>query len=111
MMYSPQSPPVQSLEPGLTEIVTEPKFAIGQRALLVEAPGGNVLWDCVSLIDDATIAAVEALGDAVSPDYSSHIARAKDVAAGAVLIAAVGAVVIGGLVFVPRLLRMAELVP
>lgn len=50
------------LEPGLTEIGTEPKFAIGQRALLVQAPAGNVLWDCVSLIDDATVEAVEALG-------------------------------------------------
>ncbi len=53
---------VQSLEPGLTEIITEPRFAIGQCALLVEAPEGNVLWDCVSLIDDSAIAAVEALG-------------------------------------------------
>ena len=53
---------VQSLEPGLTEIITKPKFGIGQRALLVQAPEGNVLWDCVSLIDDSTIAAVEALG-------------------------------------------------
>jgi glyoxylase-like metal-dependent hydrolase (beta-lactamase superfamily II) len=50
------------LEPGLTEIGTAPKFAIGQRALLVQTPKGNVLWDCVSLIDDATIAAIEALG-------------------------------------------------
>ena len=53
---------VRSLEPGLTEIVTEPQFAIGQRALLVQTPEGNVLWDCVSLIDEETIAAVEALG-------------------------------------------------
>jgi hypothetical protein len=51
-----------TLEPGLTEIGTKPKFAIGQRALLVQAAGGNVLWDGVSLIDEATIAAVEALG-------------------------------------------------
>ncbi len=50
------------LERGLTGIGTEPRFAIGQRALLVQAPGGNVLWDCVSLIDDATIEAVEKLG-------------------------------------------------
>ena len=50
------------LEPGLTGIVTEPKFAIGQRALLLQAPEGNVLWDCVSLIDDATIEAIEGLG-------------------------------------------------
>jgi glyoxylase-like metal-dependent hydrolase (beta-lactamase superfamily II) len=50
------------LEPGLTEITTEPQFAIGQRALLVQGPRGNVLWDCVSLIDPATIVAIEALG-------------------------------------------------
>ena len=50
------------LELGLTEIVTEPKFALGQRALLVQSPEGNVLWDCVSLVDDATITAVKALG-------------------------------------------------
>ena len=53
---------VGSLEPGLSEIGTEPKFAIGQRALLVQGSKGNVLWDCVSLIDDATIEAVENLG-------------------------------------------------
>lgn len=50
------------LEPGLTEIATEPKFGIGQRALLVQTPQGNVLWDCLSLIDAATSAAINALG-------------------------------------------------
>jgi hypothetical protein len=53
---------ITPLEPGLTEILTEPQFGIGQRALLVQTPQGNVLWDCVSLIDDATIEAIEALG-------------------------------------------------
>ncbi len=53
---------VRPLEPGLTGIGTEPKFAIGQRALLVESPGGNVLWDCVSLIDPDTVAAVRDRG-------------------------------------------------
>jgi hypothetical protein len=53
---------VRPLEPGLTEIGTAPKFAIGPRTLLVQAPQGNVLWDCLSLIDDATIEAIEALG-------------------------------------------------
>ena len=51
-----------TLEPGLTEILTEPRLGIGQRALLVETPAGNVLWDCVSLIDDETVSAIEALG-------------------------------------------------
>lgn len=53
---------IRSLEPRLFGIGTEPKFAIGQRALLVQASKGNVLWDCVSLIDDATIEAIQALG-------------------------------------------------
>ncbi len=43
-------------------IGTEPRFCIGQRALLVQSPSGNILWDCISLIDDETIAAVQALG-------------------------------------------------
>jgi hypothetical protein len=49
-------------EPGLTGIGSTPRFAIGQRALLVQAPTGNVLWDCITVIDDETIAAVKALG-------------------------------------------------
>lgn len=47
---------------GVWGIGTEPKFAIGQRALLIESPTGNVLWDCVSLIDSDTIARVQELG-------------------------------------------------
>ena len=50
------------VEPGLTGIGSEPAFAIGQRALLIQAPGGNILWDCISLLDDATVAAVRDLG-------------------------------------------------
>jgi len=49
-------------EPGLTSIRTDPQFAIGQRALLVETPQGNVLWDCISLVDDATVAALRERG-------------------------------------------------
>jgi len=48
--------------PDLTGIGSEPAFAIGQRALLVRTPGGNVLWDCVSLIDDATVQRLNELG-------------------------------------------------
>jgi len=49
--------------PGLCGIGTEPSFAIGQRALLVPtADGGNVLWDCISFIDDETVAEIERRG-------------------------------------------------
>lgn len=53
---------VRTIESGLTGIATEPKFAIGQQAHLIETPAGNVLWDCISLIDDATVAEVERRG-------------------------------------------------
>jgi glyoxylase-like metal-dependent hydrolase (beta-lactamase superfamily II) len=53
---------LQPEEPNLIGIGTEPAFAIGQRALLVQTPEGNVLWDCISLLDAATIDAVRALG-------------------------------------------------
>lgn len=49
-------------EPGLIGIGTQPAFAIGQRALLVCTPHGNVLWDCVSLIDEATVTLIKGLG-------------------------------------------------
>ncbi|MQA73093.1 MAG: MBL fold metallo-hydrolase [Solirubrobacterales bacterium] len=49
---------IRAEETGLTGIGVEPRFAIGQRALLVQAPGGNVLWDCVSLLDDEIVAEV-----------------------------------------------------
>lgn len=49
-------------EPGLIGIGTTPTFAIGQRALLVQTPHGNLLWDCISLLDEATIEGVRQLG-------------------------------------------------
>lgn len=53
---------IKTVEPGLTGIGTDPSFAIGERALLVQTPEGNVLWDCISLLDDPTIAVVNSLG-------------------------------------------------
>ena len=56
---------------------------------------------------EAMNTAIEALVDLVSPERQPLAAKVKDVAAGAVLIAACGSVVIGLLVFVPHLLRLA----
>jgi glyoxylase-like metal-dependent hydrolase (beta-lactamase superfamily II) len=53
---------VRDEDPSLTGIGIEPSFAIGQRGLLVRSIGGNVLWDCMSLIDDAALRAVKAQG-------------------------------------------------
>lgn len=53
---------IRQLEPGLWSITTEPRFGIGQRALLLQTPRGNVLWDCVTLLDDETIRGIRKLG-------------------------------------------------
>ena len=53
---------IREEEAGLTGLGCEPSFAIGQRALLVETPGGNVLWDCISLLDDELVEAVRSRG-------------------------------------------------
>jgi hypothetical protein len=49
-------------ERDLVGIGTEPSFAIGQRALLVPYGDSNLLWDSISLLDDATAAEVERRG-------------------------------------------------
>jgi hypothetical protein len=53
---------VREEEPGLIGLGVTPSFGIGQRALLVRTPAGNVLWDCVSLLDGPTRERVTALG-------------------------------------------------
>jgi glyoxylase-like metal-dependent hydrolase (beta-lactamase superfamily II) len=49
-------------EPDLLSVMTTPGFAINQRAFLIRTGRGNVLWDCLALLDDATVTVVRALG-------------------------------------------------
>jgi hypothetical protein len=62
---------VREEEPDLFGIGVEPAFAIGQRALLVCTSEGNVLWDCVSLLDDSARARIAELGG-ISAICMSH---------------------------------------
>jgi glyoxylase-like metal-dependent hydrolase (beta-lactamase superfamily II) len=50
---------IEQVAPNLYAIYT---FGIGQRAHLLITPGGNILWDCISNIDEETIAEVNKLG-------------------------------------------------
>ena len=50
------------IEPGLMGVGSEPKIAIGQRAFVLNTPQGNILWDCISLLDEATVDIITALG-------------------------------------------------
>lgn len=59
------------LAPQITAIETTPAFGIGQRALLAHTPAGQVLWDCLALVDDATVDLLKGLGG-VSAIAISH---------------------------------------
>jgi hypothetical protein len=53
---------IERIEPNLHRIKSEPKVALGQYAHLIQTPNGNVLWDCITLLDDTTVSAIKALG-------------------------------------------------
>lgn len=62
-------------------------------------------WLVLALVSvwgaEALNTALELLADAAKPEFHPLVKQAKDVAAGAVLIAAIGAATIGALVFIP----------
>ena len=72
------------------------KLSVSSWAWIVLAIGS--VWTA-----EALNTAFEFLTDVASPDFHPLAEKAKDVAAGAVLLAAIGAVIIGGLVFWPTL--------
>lgn len=66
-------------------------------------------WIAVVIVIGAVLAAeavnsaLEAIADFVSPEYCEAIKRTKDLAAGAVLLMAIAAAIVGGIIFFPRL--------
>jgi hypothetical protein len=50
------------VDPSITAIKTTPTFAIGQQAQLIATPAGNLLWDCISFLDEPTVAEVQRRG-------------------------------------------------
>lgn len=50
------------VETRMWSITTTPKFAIGQRCILLETPAGNVLWDCITYLDEETVKVIKSKG-------------------------------------------------
>lgn len=48
--------------PGIHSLQVSPFFAIGHRAFFIEGPDGNILWDCLGLVDEASVARIAAAG-------------------------------------------------
>ena len=107
---------------GMVHLVrTQPNARIHLLAALGVCIAGAVvglsrtewLWITLAIVlvwsAEAFNTALEGLADALHPEQHPEIGRAKDVAAAAVLIAAMGAAVIGMLVFVPHVMGMGGL--
>ena len=54
------------LEPDLHGLTVEPKVGIGQQALLLRTPSGNLLWDPVGFVDVAAVTRLRELGETVA---------------------------------------------
>jgi hypothetical protein len=67
----------------MTSIFTQPKVGIGQRSIVIKTPAGNIMWDCVTLLDEETVATITAAGGLVGivishPHYySTHTEWAR----------------------------------
>ncbi|MGP1679831.1 MAG: diacylglycerol kinase family protein [Burkholderiales bacterium] len=97
---------------------TQPNARIHAVATVLVVAAGALLriapaeWALIVLaiacvwVAEALNTSIEFLVDLVSPDPHPLAGKAKDVAAGAVLVAAIGSAIIGGFVFGPHILRM-----
>ena len=99
-----------------TLITTQPNLAVQLFAAFIAISAGFyfnlgagewlavILAIALVIITEAVNTAIEFLTDLVSPDYHPLAGKVKDVAAAAVLIAAIFALIVGIIVFGPRLI-------
>lgn len=99
-----------------TMISSQPNVLIHLTVMIGVIIGGfflrvSLLEWCVLIISISMVlaaegfnTAIEFLTDLVSPNYHPLAGKTKDVAAGAVLITAIGAAAVGLIIFLPKLL-------
>jgi diacylglycerol kinase (ATP) len=100
--------------------VTQLNFRVHLVAMLTAVAMGFALhisvneWQwimlCITLVlvTELFNTAIETLTDLVSPGYNEKAGRVKDVAAGAVVITALFALLTGLIIFLPKLLKLAN---
>jgi diacylglycerol kinase (ATP) len=85
-------------------------IAVVTLGLLLGVTAAGWCWLVLAMMAvwtaEALNTALELLADVASPDFHPLVAEAKDVAAGAVLLSALGSVVIGVLILGPPLLAV-----
>ena len=53
---------IECEERGLYSLNTSPEFGIGQTAYIIQGEDFNLLWDCITYIDDSTIKKINEIG-------------------------------------------------
>lgn len=76
----------------------------------IDPPAWLAIMICICLVFALEIlnTALEALVDLVSPEYHELAKRAKDCSAGAVLVCAIGSLIVAAIIFLPPLFRLAS---
>ncbi|MES2798835.1 MAG: diacylglycerol kinase family protein [Bacteroidota bacterium] len=106
---------------GIVELLRkERNFQIHCFALVVVVGAGfffsitRLEWVIILLVSALVLAlegvntAIEKLCDLYSTEQHSQIKKIKDIAAGAVLVAAIFAAIIGGIIFLPKLMLFLQ---
>ncbi|MES2778969.1 MAG: diacylglycerol kinase family protein [Bacteroidota bacterium] len=93
----------QSLQIHLIAIIL---VTIAGLMLNVSQTEWMILLLCFGTVASAELmnSAIEKLVDLVSPEYNKKAGVIKDMAAGAVLVLAIAASIIGGIIFIPKLI-------
>jgi diacylglycerol kinase (ATP) len=89
-------------------------FLVAIAVLVLGCVLGLALWEwcmivlaCGGVVSaEAFNTALERLSDVVSPHYNEQIRKVKDYAAGAVLIMSITAGIVGGIIFIPKLIML-----
>jgi diacylglycerol kinase len=108
---------------GIISLVkTEHNARIHLAAIIVAASLGAWLkirpeeWIAIVLVTGLVLvtellnSAIEKLADMVEPDWNIKIGIIKDYSAGAVLVAAIVSVVTGGVIFIPRIFELIQVI-
>lgn len=88
-------------------------LAVALGALLrIDAPSWVAVVICIVCMFSAELlnTSIESVVDMVSPEYHELAKRAKDTAAGAVCLMAFGSVIVGCIIFIPRILALAGII-
>ena len=74
---------ILKLSERIYELEIVPQFAIGQRALLVLSDQGNVLWDCIPLLNEPTLEFIRSKGglSAIAFSHPHYYSNMNDWAA------------------------------